>query len=75
MIDCEHIIVYTFDSSLSVSTFRTVSLPKDMEKFKNDLENQYLASMMEKLKNKDKIEAQGNFLNISITQIVYKIGR
>ena len=58
VIDCEHIMVFTFDGSISVSTFRTVTLPKDMENYKMELEKQYLAKLLEKEKNKD-IDNQG----------------
>ncbi len=63
MIDCEHIVVFTFDGSLNVSTFRTVTLPKDMENYKNELEKQYLAKLLEKEKNKE-IE-QGSYLELN----------
>ena len=63
MIDCEHIMVFTFDGSLSVSTFRTVTLPKDMENYKNELEKQYLAKLLEKEKNKE-LE-QGSYLELN----------
>jgi len=46
-------MVFTFDGSLSVSTFRTVTLPKDMENYKSELEKQYLAKLLEKEKNKE----------------------
>jgi hypothetical protein len=59
VIDCDHIVVYTFDCSHFVSSFRTVSLPKDMEFYKSELEKQYLAKLMEKQKNKENIENQG----------------
>ena len=58
MIDCEYIMLYTFDGSLSVSTFRTVTLPKDMENYKNELEKQYLAKLLEKEKNKELEQGQ-----------------
>lgn len=61
VIDCDHIIVYTFDSSHFVSSFRTVSLPEDMENYKTELEKQYMAKLLEKQKNKENIENQGKF--------------
>ena len=59
MIDCEHIVVFTFDGSITVNSFRSIALPKDMENYKVELEKQYLAKLLEKQKNKDNIEAPG----------------
>ena len=59
VIDCEHIIVYTFDGEINVSSFRSVCLPKDMNEFKALLEKQYLAKLLEKKKNQENIESQG----------------
>lgn len=59
MIDCDYIVVYTFDQTLNVSTFRTVALPKDMEQYKTELERQYLAKLLEKQKTKDNLDNSG----------------
>ena len=59
MVDCEHIVVFTFDGSITVNSFRSIALPKDMENYKVELEKQYLAKLLEKQKNKDNIEAPG----------------
>ncbi|RNA43270.1 WD repeat-containing 52 [Brachionus plicatilis] len=57
-IDCDHVVVHSFDKSVNVSTFRTVALPKDMEAYKVELENQYLAKLLEKQKTKENLDAQ-----------------
>ena len=59
MIDCEYIVVFTFDASLSVSSFRTIALPRDMENYKKELERQYLAKLLEKQQNLDTQDNQG----------------
>ena len=53
-------MVFTFDGSLNVSTFRTVTLPKDMDNYKTELEKQYFAKLLEKEKNKEQ-DNQGLF--------------
>ncbi len=50
-------MVFTFDGNITVNSFRTIALPKDMENYKVELEKQYLAKLLEKQKNKDNIEA------------------
>ena len=60
MIEFDEILVYTFDNSMYVSSFRTVTLPKDMENYKNELEKQYLAKLLEKQRNKETMDNQGN---------------
>lgn len=60
VIECDHIVVHTFDNTLYVNSFRTVTLPKDMEQYKSELEKQYLAKLLEKQKNKENIENQGS---------------
>ncbi len=62
MLDSEHIILFTFDGKITVDSFRTIALPKDMENYKIELEKQYLAKLLEKQKNKDNIEAPGKIL-------------
>ena len=61
VIECDHIVVYTFQQteSIFVSSFRTVTLPKDMEQYKSELEKQYFAKMLEKQKNKENIDNLG----------------
>lgn len=53
MIDCDHVILFTFDASLEVASFRTVAMPRDMEDFKKELESQYLSKLLEKQKNQE----------------------
>jgi hypothetical protein len=62
-IDCDHLIVHTFDYTHNVSTFRTVTLPNDMESYKSELEKHYAAKLLEKQKNQENIENQGGYLN------------
>ena len=59
VIDCDHVVVHSFDKSINVATFRTVCLPKDMEAYKAELEIQYLAKLLEKQKTKENLDAQG----------------
>lgn len=63
VIDCDHIVVYTFEQSepLFVTSFRTVTLPKDMEQYKSELEKLYYAKLLEKQKNKENMETLGIF--------------
>ena len=56
MIDCDYIVLYTFDQLQEVSSFRTVALPRDMENYKNELEKQYLAKLAEKQKGQNNQE-------------------
>lgn len=56
MIDCDYIVLYTFDQLQEVASFRTVALPRDMENYKNELEKQYLAKLLEKQKGQDNQE-------------------
>ncbi len=60
MIDCEHIVLFTFDRSLEVASFRTVALPRDMEQYKKTLEEQYLSNLLEKQKKQENPEATSN---------------
>ncbi|CAF0711556.1 unnamed protein product [Brachionus calyciflorus] len=59
VIDCDHVIVHSFDHSVNVSTFRTVALPKDMEAYKAELEKQYYIKLLEKQKTKENLDNQG----------------
>lgn len=62
VIDCDHIVVYTFDQTsdpLFVTSFRTVTLPKDMEQYKSELEKLYYAKLLEKQKTKENMETLG----------------
>lgn len=61
VIDFDYIVVYTFDSTepFFVTSFRTVTLPKDMEQYKSQLEQHYLDKMLDKQKNKEHIESLG----------------
>jgi hypothetical protein len=61
VLDCPQIILYSFDNKSSLSTFRTVALPKDMDQYKSELEKLYLAKLLEKQKNKDGVENQSNY--------------
>jgi hypothetical protein len=60
VIDCNHIVVHTFDGSSSVASFRTIALPKDMDQYKNELEKQYLSKLMDKQSNKDNQDNQAS---------------
>ena len=59
--DSNLIVLYSFDGNFNVSSFKTVSLPKDMEQYKNELEKKYLAKLLEKQKNKENAENQSKF--------------
>lgn len=61
VIECDHIVVYTFDQlePLFVTSFRTVTLPKDMEQYKSELEKSYYGKLMEKQKTKENIDNLG----------------
>lgn len=69
VIDCEHVIVYTFDTidELFVASFRAVTLPKDMEQYKTELEKLYFAKILEKQKNKENIENLGKLNRLYIS--------
>ena len=56
MIECDYIVLSTFDDLYEVASFRTVALPKDMEKYKKELEEQYLTKLLEKQKNENQQE-------------------
>ena len=62
VIDCDHVVVFSFDQEYNVSSFRTVCLPKDMEEYKNELQAQYMAKLAEKQKNQENFEIHGKFL-------------
>ncbi len=61
VIDYDHLILYTFDDTQHVSTFRSVQLPRDIEKFETELVRQYTLHMLEKQKTKDSQDIQGDF--------------
>lgn len=60
VIDCEHLVVYTFDAAFHVSTFRCVQLPRDIDDYETELVRQYTLYLSEKQKTKDAQELQGN---------------
>ena len=59
VIDCDYIVVHSFDGDVNVTTFRSVTLPKDMEAYKTELEKHYLSKLLEKQKTKENLENQG----------------
>lgn len=56
MIDCDYIVLTTFDDAIEVASFRTVALPRDMEAYKDELKEQYLSKLAEKRKNENQGE-------------------
>jgi hypothetical protein len=58
VLDCEHMIVYTFDNAYQVSTFRTVQLPRDVDSFEDELIRQYTIHLKEKQKTLNGNELQ-----------------
>ena len=57
VIDCESILVFTFDETLNVSTFRSIRLPRDMEAYRQELERQYQIKLLDKLANREATQA------------------
>jgi hypothetical protein len=62
VIDCPLVVLFSFEGSFSVSSFRTVALPKDMEAYKSELEKIYLAKLLEKMRNNE--NADNGSMNI-----------
>ena len=69
MIDYDHLVVYTFDSTQYVTTFRTVQLPRDIEQFETELVRQYTLHLLEKQKSKDAQDIQGKIKNFQKKEI------
>lgn len=60
VIDCGFIVLHDFKNSYTVTSFRTVSLPKDMDQYKSELERLYHGKLSDQQKGaKDGQENQG----------------
>jgi len=76
MIDCDYIVLTTFDNSIEVASFRTVALPRDMEQYKEELKSQYLSKLAEKRKNENQGENTSEcllFQNLSSFVVLCKL--
>jgi hypothetical protein len=62
-LDFTNVMLHSFDQKYSVTSFRTVALPKDMDDYKSELERQYLAKLLEKQKIKDNSETSSNYFS------------